>query len=219
MYRRPQRNSAGPHARFARVDVDAVDWWTMSTNEAAGGRRPRGRNDPTRRERIAAAAITVVAERGVEGLTHRAVAAAAEVPLGSTTYHFATLDDLIGVALQDAAENNIRQLRAWEAALPADADVAAALTELVTSYLGEERSRTVVEYELYVAALHRPRLRAAATAWDNALIELFTSRSDPVTGRLLAAAFCGLLMQSVLTDPPPERDEVESLFARALGTR
>lgn len=189
----------------------------MSTNGSPDGRRPRGRNDPARRERIAAAAITVVAERGVEGLTHRAVAAAAEVPLGSTTYHFATLDDLLAVALHDAAENNIGQLRAWEAALPPDADFASAVTDLVMSYLGEERSRTIVEYELYVAALHRPGLRRAATAWDAALIELFGSRSDPVAGRLLAAAFCGLLMQAVLTDPPPDRREIDALFRRALA--
>jgi DNA-binding transcriptional regulator YbjK len=188
----------------------------MSTNGSLDGKRPRGRNDPTRRQRITDAAVAVVAERGVEGLTHRAVAAAAEVPLGSTTYHFSTLDDLLAEALHDAAANNIRQLRDWEANLPPGSDFAAALAELVMRYIGEERHRTVVEYELYVAALHRPRLREASTAWDRALIELFGSWSDPVTGRLLAAAFCGLLMQSVLTEPAPEIAEVEALFRRAL---
>lgn len=187
------------------------------TNETLEGKKPRGRNDPTRRQRIADAAVAVVAERGVEGLTHRAVAAAAQVPLGSTTYHFATLDDLLAEALHDAADRNIAQLREWEASLPPDTDFPAALAELVLRYLGEERNRTIVEYELYVAALHRPRLRAASTAWDQALIELFGSWSDPVTGRLVAAAFCGLLMQSVLTDPAPELAEVEAVFRRAFG--
>jgi TetR/AcrR family transcriptional regulator, regulator of biofilm formation and stress response len=49
--------------------------------------RKRSANDPERQQRIAEAAIQVVADRGVEGLTHRAVAAGAEVPLGSTTYY------------------------------------------------------------------------------------------------------------------------------------
>jgi TetR/AcrR family transcriptional regulator, regulator of biofilm formation and stress response len=160
----------------------------------------------------------VVAERGVEGLTHRAVAAHAGVPLGSTTYHFASLDDLLGVALDTAAQDNIRRLRDWEAELPADADLAVALADLVMSSLsGEERSRSVVEYELYVAALHRARLRAASAAWDAALTELFACRTDPVTGRLLAAAFCGLVMQALLADPPPDRAEVETLFRRAVA--
>jgi len=180
------------------------------------GRRGRGPTDRERRERIARAAIAVVAERGVEGVTHRAVAATAGVPLGSTTYHFETLDDLLAVALHAAAEHNIARLRAWERDLPADADLAAALAGLVMRALNGERPQTVVEYELYVAALHRPGLRAASTAWDDALTELFASRTDPVTGRLLAAAFCGLVMQALLADPPPAREDVEALFRRVL---
>src|SRR3954454_18360884 len=99
--------------------------------DGGGVRRARGPGDPGRRERIANAAIAVVAERGVEGVTHRAVAAAAGVPLGSTTYHFATLDDLLVMALQTAAKHNIAGLRAWERDLPPDADLAAELTDLV----------------------------------------------------------------------------------------
>jgi DNA-binding transcriptional regulator YbjK len=181
------------------------------------GRRGRGPTDPARRKKIAEAAIAVVAERGVEGVTHRAVAAAASVPLGSTTYHFATLDDLLVVALRTAAEDSVERLRDWDRALPADADLAAALADLVVSGLTEDRARTVVEYELYVAALHRAALRGAGTAWDDALVELFASRTDAVTGRLLAAAFCGLLMQALLADPPPTLPEIEAIFRRALG--
>ncbi|MGH3437822.1 MAG: TetR/AcrR family transcriptional regulator [Sciscionella sp.] len=188
----------------------------MSTNDVRDSRRVRGRNDPERRERIAKAALQVVAERGVEGLTHRAVAATAGVPLGSTTYHFATLDDLLAVALHNAADEDAAQIREWEARLPPDADFAEALAELVLRYLGEDRHSTLVAYELYVAALHRPRLRAISIAWDAALLELFIARTDPDTGRLLAVAYCGLLMQAVLSDPPPARQQVEAIFRRAL---
>jgi DNA-binding transcriptional regulator YbjK len=190
----------------------------MSTGRDLG-RRGRGPTDPARRKKIADAAIAVVAERGVEGVTHRAVAAAAGVPLGSTTYHFATLDDLLAVALHTAAEDNIARLRIWERELSPDADLAAELADLVVRGLTEERAQTVVEYELYVAALHRPSLRHASTGWDDALVELFASRTDAVTGRLLAAAFCGLLMQALLTDPPPTVTEIEAIFRRALGDR
>jgi DNA-binding transcriptional regulator YbjK len=180
------------------------------------GRRGRGPTDPDRREKIADAAIRVVAERGVEGVTHRAVAAAAGVPLGSTTYHFATLDDLLVVALRTAADHNVGRLRAWARELPADADLAGALADLVMRGLTEERAQTIVEYELYVAALHRPSLRRVSTGWDDALVELFASRTDAVTGRLLAATFCGLVMQALLADPPPTREELDAIFRRAL---
>ncbi|GAB2995396.1 TetR family transcriptional regulator [Amycolatopsis acidiphila] len=187
----------------------------MTTNGTTG--RRRGPNDPERRIRIARAAIQVVAERGIDGLTHRAVAAAAGVPLGSTTYHFATLDDLLEVALHEAAANNVRVLREWEENLPPDTDFAAALSELVMSYLHEQYPQTVVEYDLYVAALRRPRLRAATAAWDAALTQLFGSRTDALTGRLLAGLFCGLVLQAVLADPRPSAAQVEALVRRAIA--
>ena len=180
------------------------------------GKRGRGPTDPTRRQRITLAAIAVVAEGGVAAVTHRAVAATAGVPLGSTTYHFATLDDLLAAALRTAAEHNVAKLREWERSLAPGADLATALADLVTYALTDDRAQTVVEYELYVAALHRPRLRAASTAWDNAVTELFAARTDPNTGRLLAAAFCGLLMQALLADPPPTREELTAFFRRSL---
>jgi DNA-binding transcriptional regulator YbjK/integrase len=183
---------------------------------ADAGRRGRGAAGHARRERIAQAAIEMVAERGVDGVTHRAVAATAGVPLGSTTYHFATLDDLLAVALRTAADGNVKRLRAWERELPHDADLACALADLVMRDLTGERPQAVVGYELYVAALHRPYLRPASTAWDEALAGLFASRTDPGTGRLLATVFCGLELQALLTDPPPARAEIEALFRRAL---
>jgi TetR/AcrR family transcriptional regulator, regulator of biofilm formation and stress response len=45
----------------------------------------RGPTDPTRRDRIAAAALAIVLEQGVAAVSHRAVADRAGVPLGSTT--------------------------------------------------------------------------------------------------------------------------------------
>lgn len=185
------------------------------TTGRTGTRRTRP-NDPTRPERIARAAIAVVAERGLEGLTHRAVAAAADVPLGSTTYHFATLDDLLEVALAHAADDNVRSMRAWAAGLPPGADLADAITDLIMSWAREQRSSTVVEYELYIAALHRPHLRATSTAWDGALADLFAARTDALTGRVLAGLFCGLLMQAAVADPLPRREDVLAVFRRAL---
>ena len=60
------------------------------------------RYDPDRKDRILEAALEVIADHGVAGTTHRSIAARADVPLGSTTYHFETLDDRInGGALKD----------------------------------------------------------------------------------------------------------------------
>jgi TetR/AcrR family transcriptional regulator, regulator of biofilm formation and stress response len=180
------------------------------------GRRGRGPNDPHRRDQIARAAITVVAEHGIDALTHRRVAAAAGVPLGSTTYHFSTLDDLVAAALEKAAERSVSELWTWEKSLDPDVDLAAALADFVSQSVGEKRRDTMAEYNLYALALHRPHLRRAAVAWDNALAEVLQSRTDALTGRMVAVLLCGLLMQAVLSDEVLPPSDIEVLIRRAL---
>lgn len=190
----------------------------MSGDRGATVVRRRGPTDRDRRDRIARAAITVVAEHGIGGLTHRKVAAAAGVPLGSTTYHFATLDDLVAAALDKAAERSVAELRAWEEALTPDADLAEALAGFVVRSAGEKRADTMAEYNLYVLALHRPRLRAAAVAWDTALADVLRARTDPLTGQMLGVLLCGLLMQAVLRDELLDKTDIEAQLRRALAT-
>jgi DNA-binding transcriptional regulator YbjK len=189
----------------------------MGGTPETGARRTRGPNDPGRRDRIAAAAIEVVAEHGVPGLTHRAVAAAAGVPVGSTTYHFATLDDLLSVALHDASQRNIVQIQQWADGLAPGADFAAELAALVRLQLDSRHGATTAAYDLYVAALHHPGLRSASAAWDEALAEIFGAHTDPELGRVLAALFAGLVLQASLADPRPSRESLESLIRRAMG--
>lgn len=186
----------------------------MSTATSRPGRGP---TDPDRRDRIARAAIAVVGEQGVTKLSHRTVAARAGVPLGSTTYHFATLDDLIAAALDTAADRSVAELRAWEQGLAPDADLAAELADFVLASIGERRAETMAEYNLYALALHRPHLRGAAVAWDDALADVLCTRTDELTGRMLGVLLCGLLMQAVLRDDPLARKDIVAQLRRALA--
>ncbi|MBN0049048.1 TetR family transcriptional regulator [Streptomyces actuosus] len=188
----------------------------MATSQPGTKRRQRGPTDPDRRDRIARAAITVVTEQGIDALTHRKVAAAAGVPLGSTTYHFRTLDDLVSAALAEAAARSVAALRAWAEALPPDADLATELADFVVRSVGEKRQDTMAENNLYALALIRPHLRQAAVNWDNAVAEVLGELTDPLTGRMAGALLCGLLIQAVLTSEPPARADIEALISRAL---
>ena len=62
------------------------------------------RSDPSRRDRIIDACLDVIAREGVAGTSHRRVAAEADVPLGSMTYYFTGMDELLTEAFTRFAD-------------------------------------------------------------------------------------------------------------------
>ncbi|MGW6689264.1 TetR/AcrR family transcriptional regulator [Streptomyces sp. NPDC054961] len=167
------------------------------------------RYDPERRQRIIDAAIRVVGAKGIAGLSHRSVAAEADVPLGSTTYHFATLDDLLVAALRQANE-------AFAPVLEPGADLAEALARLLGKLLSADRARAELEYELYLAALRRPALRPVAAEWGEAVSEALRERVDPVTARALVAVMDGLGLQALLTGAEYDEAYAREILGRVL---
>ncbi len=73
------------------------------TTTADATRRTR-RTDPGRRDRIVDACLDVIADVGVAGASHRRIAARADVPLGSMSYHFAGMDELLREAFTRFAD-------------------------------------------------------------------------------------------------------------------
>lgn len=69
----------------------------------------RRANDPKRREKIIQATLEAVKIYGVHAVTHRKIAAIAQVPLGSMTYYFAGMDALLSEAFTLFTENMSRQ--------------------------------------------------------------------------------------------------------------
>ncbi|MFJ3972719.1 TetR/AcrR family transcriptional regulator [Streptomyces parvus] len=172
------------------------------------------RYDPGRRTRIIDAALTVIAADGIAGLSHRTVAAEADVPLGSTTYHFASLDELLVAALRRCNENFVQALRSSglfaeeEDAGPGEGDagqgaegagLAEELTRLLDRWFAGERGAIELEYELYLAALRRPALRPVAAEWTAEAVALLSRRTDPETARALVALMDGVCLQVLLT--------------------
>jgi DNA-binding transcriptional regulator YbjK len=174
---------------------------------------PRGTADRERPLRIARAALEVVAERGVEGLTHRAVAATAGIPLGSTTYHFKTLDDLLIAAMREAKRATDVELREWSESLGPDVDLPRALAANVMDALTHHWGRTVVEIELYMAALRRPPLLSLSREWDAALVEVLAEHSDLSTARALALVVDGIFVNAMINGMPT-LEALEDLLAR-----
>jgi TetR/AcrR family transcriptional regulator, regulator of biofilm formation and stress response len=187
-------------------------------SRSARARTPRGPSDPDRPERIADAALALLARRGIAGVSHRSVAAEAGVPLGSTTYHFKTLDDILIAALEKAIPENRADIDAWAASLGESPDLASELTDFVIRQAEEYEGRTIVEYELYLAALRRPALQALSLEWSRVLTRALERFVDAQTADALSAVFDGILMRVLASGHRLDRAEVESVFRRVAGT-
>lgn len=180
----------------------------VQVTKGVDGRRVRG---ALRRDELLRATVAVIERAGVAGVSHRAVAAEAGVSVASTTYHFASLDDLLIAALTGAAEDLTAELheRVTElGARPADE-----LARLVEHLLVYRRGRTLAAYELYLLAARRPELREAAGAWLQPLTEIartFTTNRQKAS--LLVAALDGLILQSLVRARPFAQGDVAALL-------
>lgn len=119
----------------------------------------------TRAELIAATALELIAERGLRGLTHRAVDEAAGLPPGSTSYHARTRARLIEAALtwlveQEVAEPSLRSLRESGAVDGLDrAAVAGMGADFLHTAYTRDRARSLARLELALEAGRSPELR------------------------------------------------------------
>ncbi|MCT2593826.1 TetR family transcriptional regulator [Streptomyces sp. N2-109] len=176
------------------------------------------RYDPDRRQRLIEAAIRVVGEHGIDGLTHRRVAAEADVPLGSTTYHFASRDDLLHAALRQTGKEWLAGAELWERSIDPGVPFVDELVRLLQESLSGDRRRARLEYELYLAALRHHALRPQAAECLDGLATLLRRRTpDDATARALAALLDGLMLQFLLTDREAGSQEIRGMLTGILG--
>ena len=177
----------------------------------------RGPTDPTRRDRIADAALAIALEQGVAAVSHRAVAERAGVPLGSTTYHFKSLDDLLVTAVERATEQYAADLRRWSRAITnGDADLVEAICDYVDTALGADRQRTRAAYDLYFAALRRPALMAPARAWAAVTSRALEPHTSRAAARALNVLLDGVLIQALLGGAVMPRQELAAILQAVL---
>ncbi|PWH06014.1 TetR family transcriptional regulator [Brachybacterium endophyticum] len=184
----------------------------------APGTRTR-RHDPDRRDRIIDACLEVIAEHGLAGTSHRRVAAAADVPLGSMTYHFAGMDELLREAFTRFADSVAQKAeRRMAGADHRDGALAEFGRNIDEDVFGTQRE-LILTLELYTLAARRPEFRDITTAWmarTRATLEPFV---DERTAQLLDAMNEGLTIHRALhADPSAEGLAADALTRIARGS-
>jgi DNA-binding transcriptional regulator YbjK len=106
-----------------------------------------------RKDLITDAAIDLVAEQGMRGLTHRAVDRRAGLPEGSTSAYFRTRKALIEGLVERLAVQEQQEI------VLDPADLAGGLARTIDSWL-VERNRTLARYAAMLEATHHPELKS-----------------------------------------------------------
>jgi TetR/AcrR family transcriptional regulator, regulator of biofilm formation and stress response len=182
------------------------------------------------RTAIIDATIRLIGRDGVDGVTHRAVAAEAGVSLSSTTYHFASRDEIITEALRRVADLELERIaRDAEALLEVHADVpsiARALTAWLTEQVtGDDLVRVRAGYHLQLEAARRPELRAIHVAWGQAVqglaegvLRAAGSPTPHTDAGILSSTIDGLRLDEVTAPRPDFERRARPVIERLLST-
>lgn len=178
----------------------------------------RRRRDPeTRRLAIVTAAAELITEVGVDAITHRMVAARADVPLGATTQYFATLDDLRDAALQLLVTHVAERMRAIREVIAERGATPALLAELISTALTDARA-VQADRAVVTAAVHDPRLRELARHWSDELVSIFAPVHGDDRARAAAVFIDGVLWHAQIHERPLDQHLIETALTGILGT-
>lgn len=177
----------------------------------------RRANDPKRREKIIQATLEAVKTYGVHAVTHRKIAAIAQVPLGSMTYYFAGMDALLSEAFTLFTENMSRQYQDFFAQVTDAEGACQAITEMIYGSQVTTPDNMALMYQLYAYASDKPALKIVMQNWmqrsQNTLAQWF----DAQTARALDAFIEGMTLHFVTDRTPLAREAIFQMVKRIAG--
>jgi TetR/AcrR family transcriptional regulator, regulator of biofilm formation and stress response len=183
----------------------------------------------TARERpLMEATLRIVGRKGIDGVTHRAVATEAGMSLGAVTHHFGSRDSLVDAALRYALAREVGRLRALSLGLQSRAfDVEAWIDTLVDWYVRELKGEAEIHiacYEAFLAAARNARHRAVVVEWfetwrQSAELALKAAGSSEPRrhAELFVAALIGLLLQQLAAPRRSFRQETKAALLSLVG--
>ncbi len=154
--------------------------------------------NPERRAQILDAAIGILADEGVGGLTHRQVDERAGVPAGTTSNYFRTRQALLEGTAARTVDLHWQRVDALQAAIgPLTRDgVKALMTRMLSDPDDQARRYTLARFELFMEGTRRPELRPFLMQLQSAAVKSAT-----------------LIFEAAGLDPTPQQmDELSRLL-------
>jgi DNA-binding transcriptional regulator YbjK len=181
------------------------------------------------RDAIIEATIRVIGRDGVDGVTHRAVAQEARVSLSSTTYHYASKDEIVSEALRRVAALEIERVARDAERLaeghPDVGSIARALAAWLAEQLDGPRLLQVrAGYHLQLEVGKRRELRDINHEWAMAVYGLaervLRAAGSPrprIDARILVNAIDGLRLEATTAPDPSLPERVGPVIERLLA--
>ncbi len=180
------------------------------------------------RERpVMEATLRIIGRKGIDGVTHRAVAAEAGMSLGAVTHHFQTRDVLVEAALRFALTREVGRLRALSLSLQNKAfEVETWIDALVDWYSMELKTQPethIACYEAFMAAARSERHRAIVVEWfetwrQSAELALRAAGSSEPRrhAELFVSALIGIVLQQLAVPRRNFRQEARTALLQLI---
>jgi DNA-binding transcriptional regulator YbjK len=182
-----------------------------------------------RRQSLVTAAAELLRSGGFDAIRHRAVADHAGLPLASTTYYFASLEDLVTAAVDRTSRDELAEGRQQLAELGSGPAPAGELVELVLDLLLGPESRdggldaVLLRYERLVGAGRRPylaplmrELRGELDALLTAILARSGHPMDASALRDLVSLVDGAVISALIEADPDPRAAAREVLTRSL---
>jgi DNA-binding transcriptional regulator YbjK len=183
---------------IARANSNIIASQRSTGNTARGAQR---------RIEIIDAAIAVMAQVGLSGLSMRVVANQAQIPLGALSYYFDDKSDLIAQAFQQLSDREIeRVVRTADQLQPTMSveQLADLVTDMIIDGFTSPPGAIVTRYELVTEASRDERLRPMFEAWYAAMVPALSrlfrdlgSHQPELDSRTVMAVMAGLEIDNI----------------------
>jgi DNA-binding transcriptional regulator YbjK len=181
--------------------------------------------NPERRIQILDAAIDILCDDGVGGLTHRQVDSRAGVPSGTTSNYYRTRQALLEATAARTVELHWQRVQALQSAVgPMSRDTLKALMIRMLDPDEQFRRWTLARFELFMEATRREELRPMikdlqAAAVKSATLIFEAAGFTPAPERMdeLARVLNGFVFSNLTIAPEPGTQDAASLVDRLLS--
>lgn len=186
---------------------------------------PPSRRGVAKKTEILDAALRIIGRDGLGGLSMRALASEAQIPLSATGYYFKSKQDLVAEAFQrhtlQETERIVTTITELREGLTAE-QLADRLADFIIEGLGPTRHRLIAEYEFLVESSRRPELARTSSAWQQSLqaqlrrVATSLGSTSPRTDtRLILAVLAGLEIDNLSAPSlPAQATMVRSVLRR-----